>query len=196
MSEARIRTAFVRPGLVGASFALSGLASCLTMVVAVKSGGEVLAFIGVELVLFLSGAWAASSLRIGRLARAGVGLAIAVGTTCSFPPFIATQAMKGNEKVGELLLVFAAWFVTAYFIGSAVGLLPMLTNWEKVYAMGLLGFCGGAAISALLVAFMIVNNVLNLFTMLSLIPIPGIVGGVSLAWALNSVRRKQTAGEP
>lgn len=134
MREARIRTTLVGPGLDGASFALSGLASCLTLVVALKSGGEVLAFTGAELVLFLSGAWAASSLRIGRLAQGGVGLAIAVGMTGSFPPFIGTQAMKGNETVIGILLSFAAWFVTAYGIGSAVGHLPMLTYGAKVFA--------------------------------------------------------------
>lgn len=200
MSEARIRTEFVSPGLVWASFSLSGLASCLTTVVTLKSrvGGLPIIVIGVVLLLFLSGAWAASSLRIGRRAQGGVGLAIAIGTTGSFFPILGTQ-IKGNETVSELLLGFGTWFVVSHGIGSAVGLLPMLTHGAKVFAIGVLGFCVGAAISALPVALALTKNLGNTYVGylgVTIIFFPGIVGGVSLAWALNSVYRTRTAGEP
>lgn len=202
MNETRCRTVFVSPGWVGAAFALSGLASCLTMAVVLWIDVGSLAMIAPPLVFFLGGAWAARSLSIERLARLGVGLAITIGTLGSFVPFIGTQAMKGNETFVELLPGFAMWFVAAYGMGSAIGLLPLLAYGAKVHTIGDLGFCVGAVLSALVVVLAMANKnnshssyfgVLLIFLILSL---PEIVGGFSLAWGLNSTAKRERKLSP
>ena len=206
MSEAKIPAAFVSLRLVGASFVLSGLVSALTIVWALRSSGGMLAFRGALLVFFLSSACAASSLRVGRLARVAVGLTITLGAGGSTFMSIATQAMSPpGSFVGDLLYLlpyFVLFFVAPYGIGSVVGLLPMLSYGAKVYAIGVLGFCGGAAIGATLAALgmaisaLEIYGIVNVNTMPVYVFLPAIVGPVGLAWALNSLRRRRTAGKP
>lgn len=180
-------------GFVTFSLVLSGMAGGLATSVAIKSHGGLPAFLLAAIVLLTVHTLAASSLRIPWLGRFGVGFANCFGMIGSFPPFIGTQAMKGNETFADLFVLFAVWFVAAFLVASAFGLSTLQKCGWTVMGFGILGHCAGAAANGALVALSysltFAGKPIGTVLFVPFFILPGLCGGIGLAVALN--RRSQ-----
>ena len=130
--------------------------------------------------------WLGRVARLDALSLIGIGAAIVVAAAGSFVSFIGTQAMTGRENIATLFAYFAVWFVPANGLAAAIGLLPTLRIHRKVYAIGVLGFLAGAAVAAALAAILMMAHVLNIYTAMPLLVLPGFIGCVVLASATNT----------
>ena len=176
-------------GFVAFSFVLSGMAGSLATSVALKSHGGLPAFLLAVIVLLTAHTLAAKSLRIPWLGRFGVGFANCFGMIGSIPPFIGTQAMKGNETLASLFVPFVVWFVVAFLVASAFGLSTLQKYGWTVMGFGILGHCAGAAANGVLVALFysltFAGKPIGTLLFAPFLILPGLCGGVGLAIALN-----------
>lgn len=176
-------------GFVAFSFVLSGMAGGLAASLGLKSRGGLPAVVLVAIVFLIAHTLAASSLRIHWLGRFGVGFANCLGMIGSFPPFIGTQAMKGNETFADLFVPFAVWFVGAFLIASAFGLSTLQKYGWTVMGLGILGHCAGAAANGGLVALSysltFAGKPIGTVLFVPYFVLPGLFGGIGLAIALN-----------
>ena len=176
-------------GFVAFSFALSGMAGGVAALVALQSHGGLAAVILVAIVFLIAHMLAASSLRIPWLGRFGIGIANCFGMIGSFPPFIGTQAMKGNETFADLFVPFAVWFVVAFLVASAFGLSTLQKYGWTVMGFGILGYCAGAAANGALVALSysltFAGKPIGTLLFVPFFILPGLCGCIGLAIALN-----------
>ena len=163
-----------------ARFAVGGFVGCLGLALTVRLGG-VVALAAPPLAFFAGAFWAAGELRLGLRGRFGFGTAVSMGTFGSFLAMVSTQAMTGREN---FVVAVTVPFLIANTLAAFLGL-SFLPGRTKAFWYGVLGFAIGAALSGGIVAALMETHLLNLYTSLPLIPIPGILGGAATAWALN-----------
>jgi hypothetical protein len=170
-----------RAALAAVRFAVGGFVGCLGLAATVRLGG-VLALVAPPLAFFAGAFWAAGELRLGLRGRLGFGAAVMMGAFGSFLVLVSTQAMTGRENP---LIAITVPFLIANTLAAFLGLQFLRPGRADAFWSGVLGFAIGAALSGGIAAAAMGTRQLSSYTLLALIPIPGVLGGTVTAWALN-----------